>query len=144
MRASSQVDRRVHLLRLPLPWRKDELVTMCGRKVNERCRVVELEEFNTRPCQYDQRAENPQCAACENYSQAEHHWADPIQNELLQPSSEPKRIHSELEAIKELIERHRAEFESLLAATTAEASLQAPTKPVNLTGNWDFGLGDGR
>lgn len=109
---------RAHLLRRSLPWRKDERLTMCGSRA-DKVRVVTPSKFLAISPTFT-------CDACLGYAGADHHWADPIQNELLQPSSEPKRIHNELEAIKELIARHPEEFESLLAAVTAEAALQKP------------------
>jgi hypothetical protein len=66
------------------------------------------------------------CGACYQYSGAEHHWTDTIQAELLRGFCNGRSggIISEMEAIRELVERHRQEFDSLLAAVRSEVTLQ--------------------
>ena len=112
---------RVHLLRQSIPWRQLDRVTLCGRQVSESCRVVEWQKFRGLSL-------SRKCGSCNSHGSVEHHWTDAVQNELLHGinNGRPGNIVCELEAIMDLVERHRAEFNSLLAANLAEAVLQEP------------------
>jgi hypothetical protein len=94
---------------------------MCGRKVSASCKVVDWNRFRNMSL-------SRKCGSCNSYAGAEHHWTDAVQAELLRGNNNgrPGNVINELEAIRELIERHRPEFDSLLAATTVEAALQEP------------------
>ena len=112
---------RAHLLRQSIPWRAEERTTLCGRQAGESVRVVDWEKFQ-------KMSLSRKCGACYQYSGAEHHWTDAIQTELLRCvcNGRSGNIISEMEAIGELVERHRKEFASLLAAVRSEAALQEP------------------
>ena len=110
---------RAHLLRQSIPWRTEERMTLCGRRARGGVRVVDWEKFQ-------KISLIMKCGACFQHSGDEHHWTDAIQAELLRgiSNSRPGDIVSELEAIKELVARHKEEFDSLLAAVRSEVALQ--------------------
>ena len=113
---------KVHLLRKSIPWR-DERISLCGRQEAKGCRIVEFQQFIRMGIQ-------SKCGSCDDHARVEHHWTDAIQNELLYGNNNqrPGNIVCELEAIRELVARHRGEFDSLLAATMVESALQEPTR----------------
>ena len=124
---------RVHLLGPSIPWR-DGQVTVCGRKIQPG--IVEAVDPNV----YRNRPRTDKCRSCEfslfGALKDGRHWVQGVKNALIRVSNgNQDPIVLELEAIKELVERHRGEFDSLRDALQAEATIQAEA-----TGNGWIGI----
>jgi hypothetical protein len=114
----------VHLLKEPLPWRTGgDKESLCGRKKN--VAVVTGDEYLA-------ASAARRCLFCaDRFRNGTRNWLTEVKNAILaaerldlhyQPIGGP--IIHEMEAIKELVERHREEFEQLRDAHAAEAVLQ--------------------
>lgn len=114
-------DQRKHVLRPPLPWRDTSSLTECGHEALE---AMTRAEFVAGLAEHGpQRMAILTCMTCFQTAQRWADWAtDPrkaLDREITWEvgwRDRGERLRDELLAVAELIERHRVEFDAIVAA----------------------------
>lgn len=124
--------RIVHVLRPPLPWRRSQPRTECGLTTEVGSDHVETrEQFKARlKLEGDRRARFSTCQTCLDTAQRWPSWdEDPakcLERELPRwGQKQPVDVRQELRAVAMIVERHREEFDELVADMEAVVPLQA-------------------
>lgn len=128
-----------HIMRAPLPWRAGSPLTECGRDTASLEAVLTLDGFRAKIRRDGQtRAKLTSCVTCWTAAERYVRWADDptavvgrecgrLRWEFAggQPNPDRVRMNAELRVLAALVDRHRDEFDSDVAALIAAPTLDA-------------------
>jgi hypothetical protein len=120
---------RQHVIRPVLPWRPPDVLTECGRKVDDLQHVITRQAYLAKVRKLGtRRAMLTTCLTCSDTAERWSDWAtnpaDVIRRETGYGRDDTP-LRRELLAIAALIEEHRAEFDDYLAGLDQATDLAA-------------------